>query len=282
MLGARGSGRMGSAATLAKFRHKRLDIVLTISSIIQGLAFAHLMAVTPGILGSALDGWSFVLVAHAAVCFLLILRVFQTYVTAALEYEEWNNSFVDILLIFVVGAGEYWVIASLKQTPFDASAFGLRLAAVGGMGLVGYAFALIRVRCAGEAAGLDSSRERNLQLVNIAGTGTVVVSGLINVYRPELPDWWTTRIALLQCAALWFGMYYSLRVTFGGPLIVPPHQANDDAGAEVSSKGAVSPDPARGVRGGAVGVALGCLLGLACVIAILAAAVGCVGRKGRG
>ncbi len=83
------SGRLA----VRRFVDNWVGIVLTVVSIIQGLAVSRLADSYDRV--HSLEKW-----CAFTLAFVVILRVFQTYVAAALEYDEWQISFVDLVVIF--------------------------------------------------------------------------------------------------------------------------------------------------------------------------------------
>ncbi|PIZ00479.1 hypothetical protein COY62_02325 [bacterium (Candidatus Howlettbacteria) CG_4_10_14_0_8_um_filter_40_9] len=191
-----------------------VGIVLTVISIIQGLAFNNLVTRFPKIYAYTLATLDPKIVMHFVLSFILLLRVFQTYVTAAIDYNDWTPRFFDIILIFVVGALEYFLFAALTTPVFDVKSFHLRLITISGFGLIGYLNALVDLRNKSSLSEKMISREIGLQFVNIMGVIAVMsISGLI-IFAAPLTDNSYSILALLAILMLVFNIIFSLTTTF--------------------------------------------------------------------
>ncbi len=137
--------------------------MLTIVSIIQGLAIAHLADVSTGLKG--FTSWCFFTLA-----FLTSVRVFQTYVSAAVEYDHWRPSVWDLLLIFFLGFVQYRYIDALGPYAFYPKSFQMWFLIVCSLALVGYSRVLWMIGRRVEPAA--RKRERSLQWLNLGGTAT--------------------------------------------------------------------------------------------------------------
>ena len=90
--------------------------MLTVLGIIQGLALNQLaekMMRSDYAAALPTDRWLWL---HFALCLLILIRVFQTYLLAALDYTGWRTSFYDALFIFAAGLLQYWVFDALDQS----------------------------------------------------------------------------------------------------------------------------------------------------------------------
>jgi len=196
------------------FRGNWTAIVLAVISIIQGLAFNDLAGRLQDILGYTLKTHDLVLAAHFLLCFVLLLRIFQTYVTAALDYDDWVPRFSDILLIFVIGLIEYYLFSSLTNPSFPVHTFHKRISILSVLALAGYLNAYFSLRETGFATYLSYRRERRLQAANIAGVALVQgISALILVTRPMTGTHYAI-LGAIAATALGINIAYSLRVTF--------------------------------------------------------------------
>lgn len=199
--------------------HKRLaenwvGIVLTVISIIQGLAFNDLVTRFPKIYAYTIATLDPKIVMHFFLSFVLLLRVFQTYVTAAIEYKDWVPRFFDVILIFVVGALEYFLFAALTTPAFDVKSFHLRLIAISALGLIGHLNAIADLRKNSSSSQKRISREIGLQFVNIMGIIAVMtISGLI-IFASPLTDNSYSILALLASLMIAFNIIFSLTITF--------------------------------------------------------------------
>lgn len=113
-------------------------IVLAVVSIIQGFAFNDLVIrFLPIYQYSRTTGDVHVLV-HYVLSFVLLLRVFQTYLTAALDYNPWTPRLFDVLIIFIVGAIEYFIFSALVVPAFDVFRFHRRFSLIALAAVIGY------------------------------------------------------------------------------------------------------------------------------------------------
>jgi len=191
-----------------------VNIVLAVVSIVQGLAFNDLATRFPKIYPSG----DYIIIAHFILCFVLLLRIFQTYVTAALDYDNWELGFVDIFIIFVVGLLEYFVFSSLVEKDFKISDFHGRLLVLSTLALAGYLRTLRKLyknRFSGD--GVEPQyyeAEVRLQCANLLG---IVLSQSISIYIWLSAQQTTgTYIFLVILVSLIMGMniFYSIRITF--------------------------------------------------------------------
>ena len=190
-----------------------VNIILTVVSIIQGLAFNNLVPKLPDILGYTRDTLNFCLLAHFILSFVLILRVFQTYVTAALEYDDWMPSFRDAFLIFIIGAFEYLLFSTLNVDHFIPSQFYIMLIMITVIALAGYINAAIMIK-GKQPRKRRYEREIHLQSVNIVCLIEVFAYSLILAFLSPAATNIIAVFALIITAILAFNIYYSLRVTF--------------------------------------------------------------------
>ena len=95
----------------ANWYHSYADIVLMLLSVIQGFAFQELATRSKNIL--PLIGSEPLLVMHVLLCFVIIIRVFQTVLTATIDYGIRIVSFIDIPVIFGIGLLQYCLFSAL-------------------------------------------------------------------------------------------------------------------------------------------------------------------------
>lgn len=192
-------------------------IILAVLSIIQGLAFNNLVVQFPDIYQFARTTGDVRVVVHFGLCFVLLLRIFQTYVTAALDYNPWFPNFFDVLIIFIVGALEYFLFSTLKvPATFSATQFHARLTVISVLGIVGYLGALIRLREDLYPAYREYAREVRLQVINILGVTLVLgVSVLVMVF-PGMNVRTQIGLVSIAIATLVVNTLLSLKTTFYG------------------------------------------------------------------
>lgn len=205
------------------YRSNFVNIVLAVVSIVQGLAFNDLAQRFPKIYSS--EDWT--VIAHFILCFVLLLRIFQTYVTAALDYENWDLGFIDIFIIFVAGLLEYLVFSSLIPGNFNISDFHQRFLILCTLAFIGYARAIAKLYW-NRFSGVGVPRqyyeaEIRLQIVNLL---VVAIAMSISVYilqsapspRETYPVSYTY-LSLLIALIMGLNTFYSLRSTFSRPKI---------------------------------------------------------------
>lgn len=205
---------MTKSRAQSRFYHSWVDIVLTVVSIIQGLAFNDLVVRLPSIYEYTISKNDFQLIASFIFSFVILIRLFQTYVTAALDYDEWSVSFFDIFLIFIIGAVEYFVFSALTTDQFDVQVFHTRVSIISILGIIGYLGAILRLKEELFPSYFDYRKEIQLQSVNITGVILVQAISTYIIFAPTQPEWVYTTGGLLSAAILSFNIYYSLKVTF--------------------------------------------------------------------
>lgn len=188
---------------IALFQSNWVGIVLTIVSIIQGLALAHLSDVATGLAG--LVPWCFFCLA-----FLVSVRVFQTYVSAAVEYDHWRPNVWDLLLIFFLGFVQYRYIDALGPNLFRPRTFQLWFLVLCSLALIGYCRALWIIGTRVEPA--TRKRERNLQRINLAGTAMCLGLAVPFLFL-VLSRWVTVGLVLTQSLVIFLNTYASLDQT---------------------------------------------------------------------
>ena len=89
---------------VARIKEVRFDILLFILSIIQGLAFTKLLELSFDAIENVRFGWySVSIVLHAVLCFIIIIRLFETIFLGFLAYDEAVSSIYEVVLIFAIG-----------------------------------------------------------------------------------------------------------------------------------------------------------------------------------
>jgi len=129
---------------ITKIKENKLSLLMFILSLIQGMAFTRLVELTINILrGSGFNLETLNIAIHAILCFLIIIRLFETVFLGFLEYDEVVTSFYEVIMIFLIGAFEYWVIDSLSG--FNPYVFYFRITILSIVSLVGYTIAMIKI-----------------------------------------------------------------------------------------------------------------------------------------
>jgi len=203
----------------AAFRANLVNIVLSVISIIQGLAFNDLANRFSKIYDLGFQSEKLALIAHFLLCFALLLRIFQTYVTAALDYQRWNLGFFDLLAIFVIGLMEYFVFSALDPAKnFDANVFHSRLIILSAFACLAYTRALIvlhRSRFTQDAYYSEYHEyEMRLQLVNLLGSLFLVGVSIYAIFMRTRSDFAVTTLGIFGFLSLIGNMYYSINSTF--------------------------------------------------------------------
>lgn len=192
-----------------------VEIVLSVVSIIQGLAFNDLVSRFPKILDHALATGESVGLVHFALSFVILLRVFQTYIVAALDYTDWNASFIDVFLIFVIGGIEYYVFSSLALTPvFDVQRYHRHLSVLSIFGILGYIAALLRIKEEMVGSYEKYKVEVRVQSYNVCGLIVVQAISTIIFLSPRQASSMYAALGCVCIGVLIFNIYYSLSRSF--------------------------------------------------------------------
>jgi ribosomal protein S18 acetylase RimI-like enzyme/uncharacterized membrane protein len=203
-----------------------VGIVVEVLSIIQGLAFNDLVSRFPEIYEHWRTTGDYLLIAHFLLSFILLLRIFQTYLTAALDYNLWTPRLFDVLVIFIIGSLEYFVFSSLTVENFDVSRFHQRLSLISLFGIIGYVNAIRRVKEETFSSYRDYIKDMQLQAANIAGVLVVLAASTLIVIFPQMSVISKTLLALTTAMVLGFNIYYSLKNTFATRVQIPTSQAD--------------------------------------------------------
>lgn len=198
-------------------------IVLSTISIIQGLAFNYLVTNLDLIITHTQKTNNYILLAHFILSFALLLRIFQTYIVAALDYDDWKVSLFDILTIFVVGVFEYYLFSSLSVANFDPIVFHLRLSLITIVGLAGYINAYFSVKREVFLIFHDYLREKKLQLFNILGILVVQCNSVLIIIYENLPQYLIVLLISISVITILFNIFYSVKITFLPRALKPGH-----------------------------------------------------------
>lgn len=211
-----------------------INLVLAVVSIIQGLAFNDLTTRFPLIYSAAVATEDYLPVTHFILCFVLLLRVFQTYVTAALDYEEWRVNFMDIFLIFLVGFIEYFVFSSLSASGFDVLEFHRRLSVLSILAFLGYFAAFLRLRKKRESFSSDREyvAESRLQTINVIGVLSVQCISTFILLAPAQSNGTYAWLGFTASLILTVNILYSLVSTFSTDIQLTPVAASGPTDVE--------------------------------------------------
>jgi ribosomal protein S18 acetylase RimI-like enzyme len=191
-----------------------VDIVLTVVSIIQGLAFNDLIILFPPIYAYTISTGNPIVLAHFLLSLALLLRVFQTYVTAALDYDDWQPSFVDVLIIFAIGFVQYFIFAALTVPRFDVANFYERLSIAAFVAFAGYIQAYLRLKEDDFPSYQEYRREQRLQIGNTLGIAMILAICIFVIFGPIQSTMAYTVLGGLSAIILVANLQYSLAVTF--------------------------------------------------------------------
>ncbi|HEX6700885.1 MAG TPA: hypothetical protein VF101_09160 [Gaiellaceae bacterium] len=186
-------------------------IVLTVVSIVQGLALGRLADVV-GHLHVA-DQW-----AASALAFIVVLRVFQTYVAAALEYNEWQISFVDIIVIFGLGLIQYQLIETISKQKFEVQSFEAWIVVVSAVAVIGHTRAYWTVKSDVVHDRRYRQRERSLQIANVAGAAICLVLATILLLLGDVDQTTFAAITAAQAVIIAMNIARSVHVTIHKPM----------------------------------------------------------------
>jgi carboxypeptidase PM20D1 len=196
-------------------------VVLGVLSIVQGLAFNYFaerfVAIWNSVSIGALTAIDYELLASSALCFAVLIRVFQTYLVAALDYYDWPLNLYDVLLIFVVGLIEYGTFSMLTPDTFDLRRFQKWVFLIAILGFLGYANAYFRLPQVAIISGPRDptvyKAEKRLQLFNVIGMVGIMLISAATVIGPHITSpargvW----AATVECCILLVNTSYSIRV----------------------------------------------------------------------
>ncbi len=105
-----------------EFFSSYVNILFLVLSLIQGLAFQDLAQkariIIPALWGDTLLGstQAWIQICYTTVCFAILLRILQTYITVALDYGPKYVTLHDILVVFIVGLIEAFLFNELGDT----------------------------------------------------------------------------------------------------------------------------------------------------------------------
>jgi ribosomal protein S18 acetylase RimI-like enzyme len=199
---------------------KSFDIVITILSIIQGLAFNFLAQQVPSIYEYTLRTGDFVPMAYAALGAAVLIRVFQTYVAAVLDYADKGVKFgaLDLIIIFLAGFLEYLLFGTFEVDDlqhFSVEEFNFRLLYLIGLSLIGYGYAYFRLD-EDQFPGYEKyAIEKRLQFSNLSGAASLfAIAAGVSTFAAELPYAVKLTASLASLGILVWNISYSLDVTY--------------------------------------------------------------------
>ena len=120
-----------------------IDIYLTIVSIIQGLIFTFLAEKLPLIIRKIQIENDYAILIPYFLSILIVIRFFQSQLTAALAYIKWKVSVSDLLVIFFTGFFEYFLFSEFLNLPdFNNDVFYSRVSFMGLLGVISFIYTL--------------------------------------------------------------------------------------------------------------------------------------------
>lgn len=200
-----------------RFKTDFTQIMLTVLGIIQGLALNQLAdKMMRGSYADALPGnrWLWL---HFALCMLILIRVFQTYLLAALDYTGWRTSFYDALFIFAAGLLQYWVFDALEQSAAAPQELHLRAGTLVSLASAIHFFALLRIWFGSELTDKSADHRRReiwLQIWNTLLAGLCAASCWVGTLQPVTMQQ-SVLLSGAAAAIIALNIWVSLRMTIG-------------------------------------------------------------------
>lgn len=198
-----------------KLAEKYVDAVLMVVSVIQGLAFSSLATKINDIVVYTKFSGDYIPLCYFGFSFIILLRVFQSLLTAALDYGNWNINFADMFLIFGTGALEYFVFSSLTTKKFDPVEFHWRVSLISVFAAVGYMRTYFKVRKEVSYTEGDLILTQRLQRLNILGAILVLLISILVMVTPQRPLLFTYATVVGCASMVVINISYSLYITFG-------------------------------------------------------------------
>lgn len=121
--------------------------MLTVLSLIQGFAFNYWANQLNGIYGQV-RAENYVVGVHFILCFVILIRVYQTFMAAVLDYDFLLPRSFEMLLISTVGVAEFFLFSSIGEDRiinFNSTSFHKRGILLCLMAALGYTIVLWRL-----------------------------------------------------------------------------------------------------------------------------------------
>ncbi|MFZ0710559.1 MAG: hypothetical protein WAM53_11005, partial [Terrimicrobiaceae bacterium] len=135
----------------------------------------------------------------------------------ALEYDEWQVSFIDLVVIFGLGLLQYELIGKLEASTFRPTAFETWIAVITGVALAGHLRAHWKVQREPGRSAHDVGRETRLQRTNLAVAATCFILALL-VIAVDASAVLFTAVVSIQAALITLNIYRSVHVTIYKPM----------------------------------------------------------------
>lgn len=151
------------------------ELMVIIVSIIQGLIFTTLAEKFTLLI----KDFSLIDMVNIVLCFVILLRIFQTHLLAAYKYIGlWSISIVDLFLIFAIGLFEYVLFSFVDPKNSDYETFYILLLSFSIFGALGYARAYYEISNA-ELSKEGMVIEKAIQTLNILLSALVAIPCLL-------------------------------------------------------------------------------------------------------
>lgn len=167
------------AAERKEFTKQFASITFTVLSIIQGLAFQALVG---KVIEACKQDYSWelaIFLTHATLCLMIILRVFQTYTSAALAYRMWRADVWDLLSIFMIGVFEFAMVDAVSSVVTAPTAFYRLYLAFAGLAVIATYRAYQRSPELEGQTKAQHTREVRIQTANLKLVGILLASAYI-------------------------------------------------------------------------------------------------------
>jgi len=180
------------------------ELYLIVISIIHGsLFFIFLDKLNEGY-----KDFNFLNISFYIFIFCVFLRIFQTQVLAAIRYEnKWKLKIFDFVVIFVIGAFEYFLMQLLDNSNFNKEKIYVYFICFGIVGIIGYVFTYLSIKKSNE----DNIKEKNIQLINILAL-IIIISIFLVAFFSESNI--SKILANIFCSIIFvFNIYSSLKMS---------------------------------------------------------------------
>lgn len=220
-----------------------ISIVLTVLSLIQGFAFNY-WANQLNDIYKQVRAENYVVGVHFILCFVILVRVYQTFMAAVLDYDFLLPKSFEMLLISAIGVAEFFLFSSIGEEQikiFSPTSFhkrGILLCVMAALGYFIILRRLVKQRDEATKSNLipfktipqkgrlqlstlfkykkpeDYCREVLLQEVNIISL-LVIVAIEVLIVLLKLGGGKLISLVIVIMAILCSNVFYSTRITFG-------------------------------------------------------------------
>ena len=164
----------------SKLKKEFFQITLAVLGIIQGLSLNQLAEKIVKGDNAVMASSNILCNIHWFLCLMILIRVFQTYLLASLDYSDWQTSFTEVVSIFIVGILEYWVFDALySDQVMDFNSFHGRICVLLFFAFISHGLAYRRIlkgSLGSNSIERKMKNELNLQFYNLsfAGFGSLI------------------------------------------------------------------------------------------------------------